>query len=31
MSTNHPNVIRLAIMSDVTIAYEKEHFPITCK
>ena len=28
MSTNHPNVIKLAIMSDVVIAYEKKHFPI---
>lgn len=31
ISTNHPNVIELAIMSDVVIAYKKEHFPINCK
>ena len=28
MSANHPLVVELALMSDVVIAYEKEHFPI---
>ena len=28
MATNHPLAVELALMSDVVIAYEKEHFPI---
>lgn len=28
MSANHPLAVELALMSDVVIAYEKEHFPI---
>ena len=28
MSADHPLVKELALMSDVVIAYEKEHFPI---
>lgn len=28
MSVNHPLSVELAFMSDVVIAYEKEHFPI---
>ena len=28
MSANHPLVLELALMSDVVIAYEKEHFSI---
>jgi HTH-type transcriptional regulator/antitoxin HigA len=28
MSAGHPLVVELALMSDVVIAYEKEHFPI---
>ena len=28
MSTNHPMVIELVLMSDVIIAYEIENFPI---
>lgn len=29
MSANHPLVVELALMSDVVISYEKEHFPIS--
>jgi HTH-type transcriptional regulator/antitoxin HigA len=28
MSANHPLAVELALMSDVVIAYEKEHFSI---
>ena len=28
MSANHPLAVDLALMSDVVISYEKEHFPI---
>ena len=28
MCVNHPLAMELALMSDVVIAYEKEHFPI---
>ena len=28
MAANHPLAVELALMSDVVIAYEKEHFPI---
>ena len=28
MSSNHPLAVELALMSDVVIAYEKEHFSI---
>lgn len=28
MSAGHPLVVELALMSDVVIAYEKEHFPM---
>ena len=28
MSANHPLAVELALMSDVVISYEKEHFPI---
>lgn len=28
MSASHPLAVELALMSDVVIAYEKEHFPI---
>ena len=29
MSAGHPLAVELALMSDVVIAYEKEHFPIS--
>ena len=28
MSAGHPLAVELALMSDVVIAYEKEHFPM---